>query len=63
MQMWSSLMPTPRPKACRRGPPYPTRQCGSCEDTELSPAYDDAFVKWDESEGAPEWDATTSDSR
>jgi Arc/MetJ-type ribon-helix-helix transcriptional regulator len=31
--------------------------------TELSPAYEDAFVSWDESEDAAEWDVTTGDSR
>ena len=30
--------------------------------TELSLAYEDAFVSWDESEDAAEWDVTTGDS-
>jgi antitoxin ParD1/3/4 len=29
---------------------------------ELAPAYEDAFVSWDESEDAAEWDMTTGDS-
>jgi antitoxin ParD1/3/4 len=29
---------------------------------ELAPAYEDAFVSWDESEDAAEWDVTTGDS-
>ena len=29
---------------------------------ELAPAYEDAFISWDESDDAGDWDATAGDS-